>query len=86
MRESIAKLRLCDNPIDFWLAMMNEQPRHATAKQRAAHMLFCKIAADISGIVGHTCGVERAGKAYKQVLGPLRKSMDEKRAMKSIFY
>eukprot|EP00966_Prymnesium_polylepis_P144029 3325357-Prymnesium_polylepis.1 len=48
-------------------------------------MLFCKTAADISGIVGHTCGVERAGKAYKQVLGPLRKSMDETRASKAIF-
>ena len=26
---------------------------------------FCRTACDISNIVGHTCGVERAGKAYK---------------------
>eukprot|EP00966_Prymnesium_polylepis_P336783 7391746-Prymnesium_polylepis.1 len=85
MKESLAKLRLCSSPVDFWLAMMNEQPRGANAEQKAAHMLFCKSASDISSIVGHTCGVERAGKAYKQVLGPLRKSMDPVRAMKAIF-
>ena len=32
-----------------------------------------------------TCGVERAGKAYKEVLKSSRKSMDETRAMKAIF-
>eukprot|EP00966_Prymnesium_polylepis_P334807 7390181-Prymnesium_polylepis.1 len=85
MREAIAKLRLTQSPVEFWLAMMNEQPRGASAEQRAAHMLFCKSAADISSIVGHTCGVERAGKAYKQVLGPLRKAMDPIRASKAIF-
>eukprot|EP00966_Prymnesium_polylepis_P014182 327503-Prymnesium_polylepis.1 len=86
MKEAIAKLKLCSNPVEFWLAMMNEQPRGATPDQRASHMLFCKTAADISSIVGHTCcGVERAGKAYKQVLGPLRKSMDTVRAMKAIY-
>ena len=42
-------------------------------------------AADISSIVGHTCGVERAGKAYKQVLTSLRKAMEEKRAMKAVY-
>eukprot|EP00966_Prymnesium_polylepis_P215129 4982333-Prymnesium_polylepis.1 len=85
MREAIAKLRLCSNPAEFWLAMMNEQPRGASTEQKAAHMLFCKTAADISAIVGQTCGVERAGKAYKMVLGPMRKSLDEKRASKLIY-
>jgi hypothetical protein len=85
MKEAIAKLRLTSNPVEFWLAMMNEQPRGASPDQKAAHMLFCKSAADISSIVGHTCGVERAGKAYKMVLGPLRKAMDPVRAMKAIF-
>eukprot|EP00966_Prymnesium_polylepis_P080523 1865733-Prymnesium_polylepis.1 len=85
MREAIAKLRLCGNPVEFWLAMLNETPRGATAEQREAHKLFCKSAADISSIVGHTCGVERAGKAYKQVLSSMRKAMDEERAMKSVF-
>ena len=45
MREAIAKLRLTQSPVEFWLAMMNEQPRGASAEQRAAHMLFCKSAA-----------------------------------------
>ena len=66
MREAIAKLRLTSSPVQFWLAMMNELPRGATADQKESHLLFCKTAADISSIVGHTCGVERAGKAYKQ--------------------
>ena len=85
IREEVAKLCLCDSPVEFWLAMMNETPRGANADQRQAHMLFCKSAADISSIVGHTCGVERAGKAYKQVLTSMRKSMDETRAMKAIY-
>ena len=66
-----------------------EGPRHASRGdnhgQKEAHLLFCKTAADISGIVGHTCGVERAGKAYKQVLTSLRQSMDETRAMKAVY-
>ena len=70
VREEVAKLRLSSSPVDFWLAMMNEAPRGATQDQKQAHMLFCKSAADISSIVGHTCGVERAGKAYKQVITP----------------
>ena len=85
MREAIANLRLTSSPVEFWLAMMNEVPRGASREQREAHLLFCKSAADICSIVGHTCGVERAGKAYKQVLSSLRKSMDETRAMKAIF-
>jgi len=84
MRETLAKLRLTSSPVEFWLAMMNEVPRGASPEHKEAHLLFCKTAADISGIVGHTCGVERAGKAYKQVLSSLRKSMDETRAMKAI--
>ena len=85
MREAIAKLRLCSSPVDFWLAMMNEMPRGAKPEQKEAHLLFCKTAADISSIIGHTCGVERAGKAYKQVLTSLRKSMEEARAMKAVY-
>ena len=85
MREAIAKLRLTSSPVQFWLAMMNELPRGATTDQKEAHLLFCKTAADISSIVGHTCGVERAGKAYKQVLTSLRKAMEEKRAMKAVY-
>eukprot|EP00966_Prymnesium_polylepis_P039421 914619-Prymnesium_polylepis.1 len=85
VREEVAKLRLCDSPVEFWLAMMNETPRGATPGQKEAHKLFCKSAADISGIVGHTCGVERAGKAYKQVLSSMRKAMDETRAMKAVY-
>jgi hypothetical protein len=85
VREEVAKLRLCSSPVEFWLAMMNETPRGATPQQKEAHMLFCKSAADISSIVGHTCGVERAGKAYKQVLSSLRKAMDETRAMKAVY-
>ena len=85
MREAIAKMRLTSSPVQFWLAMMNELPRGATTDQKEAHLLFCKTAADISSIVGHTCGVERAGKAYKQVLTSLRKAMEEKRAMKAVY-
>ena len=56
------------------------------ARQLAvAHLLFCKTAANISSIIGHTCGVERAGKAYKQVLTSLRKSMEEAPAMKVVY-
>ena len=56
------------------------------ARQLAvAHLLFCKTAASISSIIGHTCGVERAGKAYKQVLTALRKSMEEAPAMKVVY-
>ena len=66
MREAIAKLRLTSSPVQCSDSMMNELPRGATADQKESHLLFCKTAADISSIVGHTCGVERAGKAYKQ--------------------
>ena len=48
MREAIAKLRLTSSPVQFWLAMMNELPRGATADQKESHLLFCKTAADIS--------------------------------------
>ena len=85
MREAIAKLRLTSSPVNFWLAMMNESPRGATVDQKEAHLLFCKTAADISSIVGYTCGVERARKAYKQVLTLLRKALEETRAMKAVY-
>ena len=55
--------------------MMNELPRGATTDQQEAHLLFFKSAADISSIVGHTCGVERAGKGYKQVLSSLNERL-----------
>ena len=83
--DTIAKLRLSSNPVDFWLAMQSEVPRGASPGQKDAHLLFCKTAADISSIVGHTCGVERAGKAYKEVLTSLRKAMEETRAMKAVY-
>ena len=43
MREAIAKLRLTSSPVQFWLAMMNELPRGATADQKESHLLFCKL-------------------------------------------
>ena len=34
------------NPVEFWLAIMNETLRGANADGKAAHMLFCKTASD----------------------------------------
>ena len=46
MRETVAKLRLCSSPVEFWLAMVSETPRGASSDQKEAHMLFCKSAAN----------------------------------------
>ena len=82
--ETIARLKLCAKPTTFWLAMFNEVP---TAAKEAveAHHFFCRTAVDISSIVGHTCGVERAGKAYKLVMTAHRKSMAPQVSKKAVF-
>lgn len=85
MNLAIADLKTCPTPTGFWLAMMNELPRGARAGEKEAHMLFCKMAADVCSIVGHTCGVERAGKSYNLVVSPLRKSLQPARAMKLVY-
>lgn len=85
MLQQLAKLRHCPKPTRFWLSMMNEVPRTASAKEKADHRSFCRMAADVSAIVAHTCGVERAGKAYDQVLTPMRKKTGRLRALKAAY-
>ena len=85
IKEAVDKLKLSPKPTGFWLEMQRETPRGAKPEAIEAHKLFCKMACDILSIVGHTCGVERAGKGYGLVLGPLRKSMDPARAKKAIY-
>ena len=65
--------------------MQQEAPRGANKEAIEGHRLFCKTMADISGIVGHTCGVERAGKCYGLVMSSLRKSMHAARAAKCVY-
>ena len=45
--------------------MFNEAPNGVPKEAIEVQRFFCRTACDISNIVGHTCGVERAGKAYK---------------------
>ena len=85
MKTLIGKLQCCRSPVTFWLTMIQEAPRGAGRDALEAHRLFCKSMSDISGIVGHTCGVERAGKSYGLVMTSLRKAMNPERAMKSVF-
>ena len=85
MKGMISKLRLSGSPVSFWLSMQQEAPRGANKEAIEGHRLFCKTMADISGIVGHTCGVERAGKCYGLVMSSLRKSMHAARAAKCVY-
>lgn len=85
IKELIAKLKLMPKPTDFWLSMLSSTPTGATPAQIEAHRYFCKAACDISAIVGHTCGVERAGKGYGLVLTPLRKRMATDRVKKAVY-
>eukprot|EP00966_Prymnesium_polylepis_P325034 7381031-Prymnesium_polylepis.1 len=62
--ETLARLRLCGKPTTFWLSMMSEQPAGAKREELESHKFFCRTALNISSIVGHMCGVKRAGKAY----------------------
>ena len=51
---------------DFLLEHVhNEAPNGVPKEAIEVQRFFCRTACDISNIVGHTCGVERAGKAYK---------------------
>lgn len=75
LAEAIARLKLTDLPTTFWLTMKSERPECASSEEFEAHKFFCKTALNVSAIVGHTCGVERAGKCYKVVLTSNRKSM-----------
>lgn len=67
--------------------MMAETPTKTSMNAEAieAHKMFCQTAINISAIVGHTCGVERAGKAYKLVWTTHRKAMNVATAHKAIF-
>lgn len=65
--------------------MQAEAPRATTPGAREAHRYFCKVATELCAIVGHTAGVERAGKGYGMVLTQLRKSLDPVRAMKAVY-
>ena len=65
--------------------MFAEQPVGAAREQLDAHEFFCRTAVNILAIVGHTCGVERAGKAYKLQMAPHCKLMDPQVAKKAVF-
>lgn len=85
LAETIARLQLASFPSSLWLSMKAELPMGATPQGLANHQFFCTTALNISCVVGHTCGVERAGKAYKQIMTAQRKSIKPGRMMKSIF-
>ena len=85
MVELIHRLKLCSMPTTFWLAMSKETPVNVAKKKVEAHICFCKVAVDLSGVVGHTCGVERAGKAYKLVMTAHRKAMCPQVAKKAVY-
>jgi len=85
LAELLARLKLCPKPTTMWLNMSKEAPDGARKEAVEAHRYFCRIACDISAIVGHTCGVERAGKAYKLVMTSHRKLMDPKTTKKAVF-
>lgn len=84
---TIARLKLASSPTTFWRSMMAEAPARTAGNSSTieAHKLFCEVAINISAIVGHTCGVERAGKAYKLVWTAHRKAMNPATAHKAIF-
>ena len=65
--------------------MKAEQPAGAKPAELEAHKFFCLTALNVSSIVGHTCGVERAGKAYKLVMTSHRKNLEPMRAAKAVF-
>ena len=52
----------------FCLSMFNEAPNGVPKQAIEVQRFFCRTACDISNIVRHTCGVERAGKAYKLMI------------------
>ena len=64
--------------------MFNEAPNGVPKQAIEVQRFFCRTACDISNIVGHTCGVERAGKAYK-LMTPNRKRMEPKTSKKAVF-
>lgn len=85
IKHTIANLKTCSKPTEFWLAMSAEIPRGASQSAIEAHRYFCRIACDLLAIVSHTAGVERAGKGYGLILTSLRQSMDPERVRKCVY-
>lgn len=88
VRDVLTDLKQCcssESPTTFWLMMAREVPSGARASEIEAHRAFCYTARDILAIVGHSAGVERAGKCYKLVMSPLRYSLGPLRLRKLIF-
>lgn len=83
----LADLKLCPNPVSFWLAMAREPPKGATAQAIEAHRSFCYTSRDTLSIAGHSAGVERAGKCYKLVMTAQRERLEPARVkMLSFIY
>lgn len=83
--ETIARLKLTLKPTIFWEAMLAEAPGSASKEAKEGHRMFASTARNLSSIVGHTCGVERAGKAYNLIMTSHRKHMRREVASKAAF-
>ena len=58
-----------------WSVIRNQPPEGMSTPQLQAHQLFCDTVIDLLAFVGHTAGVERAGKAYPLIHTKLRKRL-----------
>lgn len=83
--ETIERLKLTADPASFWQGTLNELPDNASKELKDAHKYFCVTARNIISIVGHTCGVERAGKAYGLIMTAHRKHMRREVAGKAAY-
>ena len=71
----IDRLKLTDSPTMTWSVIRNQPPEGMSTPQLQAHQLFCDTVIDLLAFVGHTAGVERAGKAYPLIHTKLRKRL-----------
>jgi len=81
----LRRLKSTDSPVILWNAIKNSPPHNCTADTAAAHTLFCTSVIDLLGMVGHTAGVERIGKAYPLFHTKLRASLDSNTLNKLVF-
>ena len=75
----------CLHPSTFWQAAKKAGEEQLTGQRLTAHLMFTEAVLDLSTIVPHSCGTERAGKGYGLVQTKNRCSFGENNLMMAIY-
>ena len=77
IHEMVAKLKLLRHPTLFWESARKEPPEGLSVGEGLSWSLFCSTALNVTAIIVHTSGTERAGKTYHYVHTPDRQRLLE---------